>query len=178
MAIPKDILAVKRLSSTVVKQRGTRFVVVKRTSKRVGNRVVPVDIGTVGEIIDGRFVERKPEAPRKKTIDIKDYGEVALCNKHGKDLLDELARVWDLNDAKRLYTIALLRAAYGDIKNRDLLLQYATSFASEIIPGVHLSEDAVSAFLQETGLAYSMICEFMRNRIEAFAGKNIALTEC
>lgn len=106
MAIPKDILAVQRPSSTVVKQRGTRFVVVKRTSKRVGTRVVPVDIGTVGEIIDGRFVERKPEAPRKKTIDIKDYGEVALCNKHGKDLLDELARVWDLNDAKRLYTIA------------------------------------------------------------------------
>ena len=101
-----------------------------------------------------------------------------MCNKHGKDLLDELAKVWDLNDAKRLYTIALLRAAYGDIKNRDLLLQYATSFASEIIPGVHLSEDAVSAFLQEIGQAYSMICEFMRNRIEAFAGKNIALTEC
>ena len=47
MAIPKDILAVQRPSSTVVKQRGTRFVVVKRTSKRVGNRVVPVDIGTV-----------------------------------------------------------------------------------------------------------------------------------
>ena len=66
MAIPKDILAVQRPSSTVVKQRGTRFVVVKRTSKRGGNRVVPVDIGTVGEIIDGRFVERKPEAPRKK----------------------------------------------------------------------------------------------------------------
>ena len=158
MAIPKDILAVQRPSSTVVKQRGTRFVVVKRTSKRVGNRVIPVDIGTVGEIIDGRFVERKSESPRQKTIDIKDYGEVALCNKHGKDLLDELAKVWDLNDAKRLYTIALLRAAYGDIKNRDLLLQYATSFASEIIPGVHPSEDAVSAFLQEIGQAYSMIC--------------------
>ena len=72
-------------------------------------------------------------------------------------------------------TIALLRAAYGDIKNRDLLLQYATSFASEIIPGVHLSEDAVSAFLQEIGQAYSMICEFMRNRVEAFAGKNIVV---
>ena len=64
MAIPKDILAVQRPSSTVVKQRGTRFVIVKRTSKRVGNRVIPVDIGTVGEIIDGRFVERKSESPR------------------------------------------------------------------------------------------------------------------
>lgn len=89
--------------------------------------------------------------------------------------MDELAKVWDLNDAKRLYVIALLRAAYGDIKNRDLMLQYATSFASEIIPGVHLSEDAVSAFLQEIGQAYSLICQFMRNRIESFAGKNIVV---
>ena len=94
MAIPKEILAVARPSSTVVKQRGTRFVVIKRTSKRVGKRVVPVDLGTVGEIIDGRFVERKKVVPRQKTIDIKDYGEVALCNKHGKDLLDELAKFW------------------------------------------------------------------------------------
>ena len=72
MALPKDILAVQRPSSTVVKQRGTRFVVVKRTSKRVGIRVIRVDIGIVGEIIDGRFVERKSDAPRQKTFDIKD----------------------------------------------------------------------------------------------------------
>lgn len=176
MAIPKDILAVKRPSSTVVKQRGTRFVVIKRTSKRADGKIKAVDLGTVGEIIDGRFVEREVSAPqRKKSIDVKDYGEVTLCNNHGRDLLDELAKVWDLNDAKRLYVIALLRAAYGDIKNRDLMLQYATSFASEIIPGVHLSEDAVSAFLQEIGQAYSLICQFMRNRIESFAGKNIVV---
>ena len=72
MAIPKEILAVQRPSSTVVKQRGTRFVVIKRTSKRVGDRVIPVDLGMVGEIIDGRYVERKNESPKHKTIDIKD----------------------------------------------------------------------------------------------------------
>ena len=55
------------------------------------------------------------------------------------------------------------------------MLQYMTSFASEIIPGVHLSEDAVSAFLQGIGQTYSLICKFMRNRIEAFAGKNIVI---
>ena len=42
MAIPKEILAVQRPSSTVVKQRGTRFVVIRRTSKRVDNRVIPI----------------------------------------------------------------------------------------------------------------------------------------
>lgn len=175
MPIPKDILAIPRPSSTVVKQRGNRFVVIKRTSRREGKKVKPVDLGIVGEIIDGKFVERTAAPRKKKSVDVKDYGEVALCHKLGGDLLHDLAKVWDLNEAKRLYTIALLRAAYGDIKNRDLMMQYQTSFASEIIPGVHLSEDSVSTFLQEVGQGYSRICAFMRNRIAAFAGRDIVV---
>ena len=172
MAIPKEILQVARPSSTVVKKRGARYVVVKRTSRRVGKRVLPVELGTIGEIVDGRYVEStKKRVP--KTIDIKDYGEVALCNALGKDLLDALLKVYDRSDAIRIYTIALIRSSYGDVKNRDLQLHYETSFASEKYPGVHLSEHAVSAFLQECGQSYSLICEFMRNRVKQFAGKNI-----
>ena len=174
MAIPRAVLSVKRPSSTVVKHRGGRFVVIKRTSRRKGKRVVPVDIGMVGEIVDGRFVETKPVA-RKKRVDIKDFGEVTLCNKMGRDLFDELCAVWPLDDAKRLYAIALLRAAYGNVKNRDLQMHYETSFASEMYPGVHLSEQAVSAFLLEIGQAYSFICTFMRNRVKKFAGQNIVI---
>ena len=175
MAIPKDILAVARPSSTVVKQRGNRFVVIKRTSKRVGKRVVPIDIGMVGEIIDGKFVAQVSPKRTKKSIDIKDFGEVALCHKLGRDLLEELASIWSLNDAKRIYTIALLRAAYGDVRNRELMMHYVTSFASEWIPDVHLSEDSVSNFLQEIGQSYSLICKFMRKRIEEFGGKDLVI---
>mgnify|MGYP000248990963 CR=1 FL=1 len=67
----KDILAVARPSSTVVTQRGNRFVVIKRTSKRVGKRVVPIDLGMVGEIIDGKFVAQVSPKRTKKSIDIK-----------------------------------------------------------------------------------------------------------
>ncbi len=94
---------------------------------------------------------------------------------HASGLLEELEKVWGLDDAKRIYTIAVLRAAYGDVKNRDLKLHYDTSFMSEIMPGIHLSEQAVSAFLQEIGQAYSLICTFMRNRVAGFAGKNIVV---
>lgn len=174
MAIPQEILAVQRPSSTVVKQRGERYVVIKRTSKRVGKRVVPVDVGMVGEIVGGKFVETVTKQP-KKAIDIKDYGEVTLCNKLGFDLLQELASVWSISDAKRLYVIALLRAAFGDVKNGELQLHYMTSFASEYFPGVHLSEQAVSAFLMEIGQAYSLICEFMRFRVKQFADRNIVI---
>lgn len=174
MAIPKEILAVKRPSNTVVKQRGERYVVIKRTSKRIGARVVPVDLGTVGEIVEGKYVEG-PTRRKSKTIDIKDFGEVSLCDSLGKDLFDELCKAWSISDAKRLYVIALLRAAYGDVKNRDLQLHYETSFASEKYPGVHLSENAVSSFLQDIGQGYSLICQYMRARAEKFAGKNIVI---
>lgn len=176
MAIPKDILAIERPKSTVVKQRGKRFVVIKRTSRRVGKRVLPVDLGQVGEIIDGKFVECAAAKPvRKRTVEIKDYGEVAMCHKHGRDLLDELAGVWNIQDAKRLYAIALLRSAYGDIKNRDLALHYETSFVSEMLPGLGLSEQAVSAFLQDIGMSYSLICKYMQGRVEKFADRNIVI---
>lgn len=175
MVVPKEILAVKRPSSTVVKQRGDRYVVIKRTSRRKGNRVVPVDLGTVGEIINGTFVEQQIKSDSKKRVDIKDYGEVTLCDKFGKDLIQQLAHVWPIEDAKRAYVIALLRAAYGDVKNRDLQMHYLTSYASEYYPGVHLSEHAVSAFLMELGLGYSRICEFMRNRVKDFMGGNIVV---
>ena len=175
MVVPKEILAVKRPSSTVVKQRGDRYVVIKRTSRRKGNRVVPVDLGTVGEIINGTFVEQQIRSDSKKRVDIKDYGEVTLCDKFGKDLIQQLAHVWPIEDAKRAYVIALLRAAYGDVKNRDLQMHYLTSYASEYYPGVHLSEHAVSAFLMELGLGYSRICEFMRNRVKDFMGGNIVV---
>lgn len=80
MAIPKDILAVKRPSSTVVKQRGTRFVVIKRTSKRADGKIKAVDLGTVGEIIDGRFVEREVSAPqRKKSIDVRTMAKLPFA---------------------------------------------------------------------------------------------------
>ena len=174
MAVPAEILAVERPRNTKVKKSGERYLVIKRTCKRVGGRNLPVDLGTIGEIIDGRYVEKRSE-PRRKEIDIKDYGEVELCGRCADGLLQELANVWSLGDAKRLYVIALLRAAYGNIRNRDLQLQYETSFLSEKIPGVALSENTVSAFLSSIGEAYSHICEFMRSRVARYADRNIII---
>ena len=176
MAIPKHILAVERPKNTVVKQRGKRFVVIKRTSKRVGKRVLPVDLAQVGEIVNGKYVECTTAKPvKKRSVEIKDYGEVALCHKHGQGLFEELAAVWNIADAKRLYAIALLRSAYGDIKNRDLSVHYETSFVSELFPGLALSEKSVSSFLQDVGQSYSLICQFMQNRVKCFADRNIVI---
>ena len=65
MSIPKEILAIERPKSTRVKKSGNRYLVIKRTSKYVQGRSVPVELGTIGEIIDGKYVEIRKE-PRKK----------------------------------------------------------------------------------------------------------------
>ena len=77
MSIPQDILAVERPKSTRVKKSGERWLVIKRTSKRVDGKVKVVELGTIGEIVGGKYVEIRKE-PRKKQIDVKDYGEVKL----------------------------------------------------------------------------------------------------
>lgn len=164
MPIPTEILAVPRPKSTRVKKSGERWLVIKRTCRREGKRNIPVDLGTIGEIVNGKYVEIRKE-PRSRRVDIKDYGEVKLCNDCAGDMLQDLADVWDIADAKKLYCIAVLRAAYGNIRNRDLQLQYSTSFLSEMIPGVGLSENTVSSFLMSVGLQSSLITEFMNNRL-------------
>lgn len=72
MAIPEHIKQMERPISTVVKQRGNRLVVIKRTNRREG------------------------------IVDVKDYGEVAICHQKADGLSSELAQIWALSDLKRL----------------------------------------------------------------------------
>ena len=122
MPIPAEILAVKRPVNTRVKKSGERYLVIKRTCQRKNGKNIPIELGTIGEIINGKYVEIRKE-PRKnkngsKVIEIKDYGEIALCDKAGKDLLNDLKEIYDAADAVRLYVLALLRASQHDIRNR------------------------------------------------------------
>jgi len=177
MPIPEEILAVARPKSTRVKKSGDRWLVIKRTCKRKDGRNVPVELGTIGEIKNGVYVEIRKE-PRKRihpSIDIKDYGEVAFCDKAGREILDELLAVYNEDDSKRLYTIALLRAAKADIKNRDIKMLYETSFASEMYPGQSLSKNSISKFLEKTGMAYRNINQFMINRISKMTDGHIVV---
>lgn len=176
MAIPPEILAVERPTNTRVKQSGNRYLVIKRTSKRVNGKSIPVELGTIGEIVDGKYIELR-DTPRKKrnVVDIKDYGEIALFHKAAGDLLTELNAVFDPKTAKMLLVIALLRAVDPDIKNRDLKFAYDTSYLSEMIPSVSLSENTVSKFFLETGMAYRYIQQFLRNRVQKYAGNTLVI---
>lgn len=170
MPIPKEILAVERPKSTRVKKSGDRYLVIKRTSKRINGKNVPVELGTIGEIINGKYVEiRKEPRKKSKTIDIKDYGLAKLFDDTCNNLLVDLSASFDLKVAKQLYLIALIRAIDNDIKNRDISFSYETSFLSEMIPGIPLSENTISSLLEKVGMEYRYIVDFLNKRVEKFS---------
>ncbi|WHL49649.1 hypothetical protein HYE36_06280 [Mycoplasmopsis bovis] len=83
-----DIKKVERPKSTVVRNYFGTYKVIRRTSKRVGNKIIPVDVEIVGEIKNNKFVEYLhpiPVGQKKKAkqniIDIKDYGNIGFIYK-------------------------------------------------------------------------------------------------
>ena len=176
MAIPEDIKSVPRPRGTIIKYSFGHYYVIKRTSRRVPGKKTPrtVDLGTIGEIKNGVYVEIRAvpkKVAEKKAINIKTYGTVAVCHKVGKPLLQDLKEVFPAPDAEKLYAIALLRACEPDIKNRDIKAAYETSYLSEMLPGIALSENTISTFLRDTGLEYMSIQNFLTKRAEKFKGK-------
>ena len=173
MAIPQDILKLKPKNTRVKEtSKPGEYNVIKRTSKRINGKIKPVELGVIGKIIDGIYY---PLETSNYEIDSKSYGHVKLVDNLSRDLFADLCKVYPIEDAKKIYLIALLRATNEDIKNYELEIEYKTSFASEIFPKVALSDDTISNLLDKIGKATTKIDNFMFNRIEAIASKNVVV---
>ena len=104
MPIPKEILAVKRPKSTIVKatKKPGIYSVIKRTSRYIPGKKNPhpVELGVIGKIINGVYVSN-PEKNNTE-VDFKIYGPVALCNKVEFEIFDDLRRFYQLDDAPKI----------------------------------------------------------------------------
>ena len=171
MGIPKEILSIKRPKNTVVIAYGKnkdRFAVRERTGCIYDKgRRKPVNGKIIGHIVNGKYVPKNDEtAPASQSlIDLKDWGNVVLCDRVSGTLLDELMSVFSMNDALKLYCISILRVCYPGIKDYELKDRYEESFLSEMYGGVALSKNTVSKFWNDLGKACSKILKFMRLRV-------------
>ena len=172
MPVPKEILAVERPKSTRVKAFGNRYLVIKRTSKIKNGKPYPVELGTIGEIVDGKYIEiRKEPKKRMNQVDIKSYGPYALFNKNCFSLFEDLTAVFDIDVAKRIYVIAMMRAIDRKITNQEIGFTYSQSFLSEIFPDLSLSENTISKLLVKIGQEYRYIHRFIEQRTKQFEGR-------
>ena len=179
MATPKEILAVARPKNTVVVTYGkdkNLYAVRQRVGcRRVNGRNLPVTGPTIGHIRDGKYVALADEKPKTtpvgSSVDLRDWADVALCDRLFSDMLTELEEVYRREDALKFYCIAILRVCNPGIKDCELSEHYANSFLSILRPDVALSRNTVSTFHKNAGKSLSMIVQFMRRRA-ARVGRN------
>ena len=174
MPIPQDILAVARPKNTVVIAYGKNkslYAVRQRIGCRNDNgRHLPINGPTIGHIIDGRYVPIDDELPANVAaapIDLKDWADIVLCDRLFSGIKQELLAVYSQADMMKIYCISILRVCDPGIKNYELKEAYETSFLSELYPGIALSKNTVSTFLNNLGKATSRIVKFMKNRADA-----------
>lgn len=176
MPIPQDVLAVNRPKNTIVIAYGKnkdRYAVRQRIGCRNDNgRHLPVNGPTIGHIVDGVYIPKENDIHANVSIspiDLKDWANITLCDNLFRNIQEELLAVYNLSDAMKIYCISLLRVCNPGIKDYELKEAYDTSFLSEIYPGIALSKNTVSTFLNDLGKTCSRIVLFMRNRTAAVA---------
>ena len=174
MPIPKEILAVERPTNTVVIAYGkdkNHYGVRQRTGCRNDDgRHLPINGPTIGHIVDGRYVPIATAGPAgvsESAVDLKEWANAVFCDTKFSDIQEELLRVYNRHDMLKVYNIAVLRVCVPGIKDYELKEAYETSFLSEIYPGVALSKNTVSEFLNNLGKTCSRITAFMQNRAAA-----------
>jgi hypothetical protein len=171
MPIPKEILAVQRPKNSIVIAYGKNrdhYAVRKRIGCRSdGDRRLPVNGPTIGHIVGGRYVPLEEAAVSPvsaSAVDLKDWANVMLAQKLFSYMIDELCEVYSKEDALKIWCIAVLRVCFSGIKDYELKDAYEESFLSELYPGVALSRNTVSTFLNDLGRTCSRITLFMCNR--------------
>ena len=169
MGVPAEIRAVERPVNTVVVDRGgtgpRRWAVVERVGcRRVGGRNLPVNGGTVGHIVAGRYVPLDPAPVASSGPDIRGWADAAVVHRAALPLLDELLSAFDAGDAVEAYVLACMRVLRPGIACRSLSGAYGDSWLSVEVPGAQLSRNKVSSFLAALGSSYPRIVAFMRAR--------------
>ena len=176
MPIPQNILSVARPKNTVViaygKDKNLYAVRQRIGCRNDSGRHLPINGPTIGHIIDGVYVPIDTSAPvsvSASPIDLKDWANIILCDRLFAGIQQELFSVYSKSDAMKIYCISILRVCDHGIRDYELKEAYETSFLSELYPGIALSKNTVSTFLNDLGKAVSKIVRFMRNRTAAVA---------
>lgn len=174
MPIPQDVLSIPRPRNTIVIAYGKNknlYAVRQRVGcRRENGRNLPINGPTIGHIINGAYVPNNvaaPDAVSVSPIDLKDWANIVLCNRLFADIQQELSAVYSHPDMMKLYCISILRVCEPGIKNYELKEAYDTGFLSELYPGVALSKNTISTFLNNLGKTVSRIVKFMQNRTAA-----------
>ncbi len=172
MPVPEDIRKVPRPVNTIVIDNGrdgpNRYAVRERDGTKyvADGNPQPRNGKVIGHICDGRFVPiDEPKAdPLPKMLS---YGTAAFVHSVSEDLLSDLLDTYPAKDAYTIMTIASLRIIRPGIASNRLAVHYKRTFISQYYPGIALSPNTVSAFLQKLGANGTARERFYKLRADA-----------
>ncbi len=100
------------------------------------------------------------------------YGNICLFDNVGHSLYQTLNKVYYAKDAKNIYTVALLRTAFPNIKDYQIKDTYEKSWASSLYPNAAVSKNSISSLLINLGKSYDLIHKFMEERINEMVSES------
>lgn len=171
--VPENIRKVPRPKNTVVLP--TKHDNIYMVQARVGctydkGRRLPKNGKIVGHIIDGKYVAKSGSRKRtrlsKRKVSVIRYANIAFAESMGNGLLKDLEAVYDAGDAKNIYCLALMRAAFGDIKDCQISRKFHECYASILYPEAAVSKNSISRLLSLLGRDYKGMHDFMENRVK------------
>ena len=171
MAVPESIRSVDRPSNTIVEDNGregpNRYAVRQRSGVKYvpGGNPQPRNGKVIGHIINGKYVPvNAPVADARP--EMLQYGASAFVHSVSADLLSDLLETFAAKDAYTIMTIASLRVMRPSIPSGRLASFYRKTFISKFYPGVALSENTVSSFLNDLGEARAKRRAFYQKRAD------------
>ena len=174
MAVPESIRQVPRPSNTVVIDSGSnglkRYAVHSRAKVvyTPGRNPRPVNGPVIGHIIGGKFIpvvsgaKLAPNGPEYVS-----YGVISLVHDELRGLDDELFRIFDVTDSCLILVLAMLRIERKGIKLSRVRSAYNKSLVSILYPGLPLSANKISAFLERLGQDITKQQAFFHARLES-----------
>ena len=174
MAVPESIRQVPRPSNTVVIDSGSnglkRYAVHSRAKVvyTPGRNPRPVNGPVIGHIIGGKFLpvvsgaKLAPNGPEYVS-----YGVISLVHDELRGLDDELFRIFDATDSCMILVLAMLRIERKGIKLSRIRSAYNKSLVSVLYPGLPLSANKISAFLERLGQDITKQQAFFHARLES-----------
>ena len=179
MPVPEEIRKVPRPVNTIVMDNGNagpkRYAVRERAGIQyvAGGNPQPKNGRVIGHIINGSFV---PLNTIEAEPDMLSYGAAAFAWSVTRDLFQELLQVYSAKDASMIMAIATLRVIRPSITSNRMSTHYRRTYVSKYYPGIPLSPNTVSHFLQMVGQDGRKRQQFYQLRTEAVAsGHHIAI---
>ena len=170
MPVPEEIRRVERPANTIVQDSGKdgpkRYRVRERKGVKYvsGNNPQPINGKTVGYIIDYKFIPLCKETSTLAATALS-YGSAALVRSVGKDVCEDLLKVYPPDLAFSIFSLATLKVMRPGISGSRMSSAYESSFVSVFWPGASLSKNSVTSLYKTIGADGNKRAAFFEHRI-------------